>query len=284
MRRFVSVILLGMLIVFASCKRSQLNEDTTSAEDNALAQDLWDEIGNQVETSSIHAEYDSTQNRNWGVCGTLSLDTTPGIWPNTITIDFGETNCTGTDGRERRGKVHYTLTAPYRTEGMTMTVTTDDYFVNDYGVEGVRTVINKGNDIDGHPVFEINVEDALVTTLDNANITWSSTRTRTWVNGHETHYFTLDSAGGFMGLEGILDDVYEISGSAEGVDREGRSFTMQISEALRLELDCNWITSGVLKLTPEDLDTRTMDYGDGACDNDADVTIGDKTYTISLRG
>lgn len=285
MNRLLPFCLLACgVLLFSSCKRAQLNRDTTSAEDNALAQTLWDDVGNQVESSATHAEYDSTQTRSWGACATLTLDTTPGVFPMTITLDFGEENCEGADGRMRRGKLIYTLSNTYRNEGTSMTVTTDDYFVNDYKVEGTRTVVNKGKNTNDQWVFQITVEDGLIITPENENISWISERTRTWIEGSETGLFTPDGNGGFLGIEGILDDAYDVSGTAQGTDRDGRSFSVATTNPLRVRINCRWITMGTLELEPEDLEKRIVDYGADECDRQADVTIDGNTYSITLGG
>jgi hypothetical protein len=41
--------------------------------------------------------------------------------------------------------------------------------------------------------------------------------------------------------------------------------------------------SGIFNHTPENKPTRTIDFGDGACDDIATVTVNGKTYTVTLR-
>jgi hypothetical protein len=41
-------------------------------------------------------------------------------------------------------------------------------------------------------------------------------------------------------------------------------------------------TQGVLEHTPSGKAMRTIDYGNGACDDQATVTINGNTYTITL--
>ena len=107
---------------------------------------------------------------------------------------------------------------------------------------------------------------------------------RTWIEGEETGFFTSNGSGGFLGWDGITDDVYEITGSANDVIRSGNTFDIDITSALRVQLDCIWITEGVLSLKPEDYDARTLDYGDGTCDNKALLSTNRKDVEITLRG
>lgn len=277
---------LAVLAILAqSCGDRGENNETVSTEDNSLSEAMWEDVGDQAENSAYIAERDSTDIDEWGNCATITFDTTPGIFPNTITLDFGETNCTGRDGRERRGKIIYTITAPFRETGASITTTTDDYYVNDYKVEGTRTVTNDGEDSDGAIVYNVVVTGATITAPDGNKVTWESERTRKWIEGQNTGFFTWDStSNSFMGWDGILDDVYTISGEASGVDRNGRAYEVEITSDLRVELTCNHIVSGTITLEPEGLNVRTLDYGNGDCDDQATVTVNDKTYEITLRG
>ena len=66
------------------------------------------------------------------------------------------------------------------------------------------------------------------------------------------------------------------------MNRLGRNFDITITSPLIVALDCKWVKQGTFELVPEDLDTRTVDYGTGTCDNDATVTIGSRTYNVEM--
>jgi len=53
---------------------------------------------------------------------------------------------------------------------------------------------------------------------------------------------------------------------------------------LKVQLDCIWITEGVLSLKPEDYDARTLDYGNGICDNKATLSTNRRDTESTLRG
>lgn len=151
-------------------------------------------------------------------------------------------------------------------------------------IEGTRTSTNNGKNSQGQTNFTVKVENGVVTTPDGEIITWESDRLRTWVEGENTGFFTLDNNNQFMGWDGITDDVYEITGDGNGTTRNDIDYTVEISTPLRVQLDCRWITEGIITLTPEGYQDRVLDYGDGECDNKARVTIGEYDETITLRG
>jgi hypothetical protein len=274
-------ILSAAVIFLSSCRRNQLNSETNIAEDNSIAEALWEDVSNQVEGSSSLNESDSLP--TWNQCAIIRIDTLGSPFPIIFTADFGEENCLCLDGKYRRGSIIYEATGPYRQSGSLITSSTDDYYVNDYKVEGTRITNNVGVNSEGFHQYEISVTDGKVTTPDNEIISWESQRTRVWMEGSETGYFTIDSInGGFLGWDGITDDVYQITGNASGTSKEGRNFTAEIRSPLVAAVGCRWITQGILVLKPEELLERVFDYGYGDCDNQAVVTIGNRDYDVTL--
>lgn len=161
--------------------------------------------------------------------------------------------------------------------------TPEEYFVDDWGVAGTRSVANLGENNEGHLKYEVIVKNAVVTDPDGETIEWNSTRTRAWVEGRNTGFFTSNGNGGFMGWDGILDDVYEITGTASGTNRQGIDFEINIIDQLRAQLNCRWITQGIIEIVPEGYDARRMDYGTGECDDKATLTLRNQEREVNLR-
>jgi len=280
----IILIVLPLLIAtsflfFNSCGKAKLNRTTTTSADNSLAENAFNDVYKVVnETAEDEDGSKETNAYSFGNCATVTVDPAwpDSTFPKTITVDFGTVNCMGTDGKQRRGSIKYTISDRYRNEGCIMTVTPNNYYVNEYKVEGSKKVTNNGRNNDDNLSYTIEVTDGQVTTPEGEIITWESTRTREWIEGEETTIWT-------SGLAGITDDVYSITGSASGVNRDGRNFTVTIIEPLIVKIDCRWVTKGILEIAPEDIKVRTVDYGDGNCDNEATVEIGNKTYNIVLR-
>jgi hypothetical protein len=106
-----------------------------------------------------------------------------------------------------------------------------------------------------------------VTAPGNAwTISWAANRIRTWVEGQSTAT--------------LWDDVYDITGSGSGVNRNGVSYTSSITQALRAKLNCAWLVSGSLTLQAQDYEARYIDFGNGACDSGFTVTVDGETYQL----
>ena len=94
----------------------------------------------------------------------------------TLTVNFGATNCLCNDGRYRRGTIVLSFSGKYKDFLTVITVTPQNYFVNDNQVSGTKTITNKGHNAVHHLVYEINANMAIVKANGGATITWTSNR------------------------------------------------------------------------------------------------------------
>ncbi|MBL4592548.1 MAG: hypothetical protein JKX68_01890 [Flavobacteriales bacterium] len=281
----ITIVTLFVFLTIYSCKKEEttiIDNSTISSKDNGAAENLFADIKKVVEEAADDEGQSgrtaSESAYSFGSCATVSItpawgDTT---WPKVMEIDFGPTNCAGVYGINRRGKLIVTLTDRYRNVGSVLTVQTQNYFINDVKVEGTKTLTNNGYNLNNHLEYIVNVSNAVITYTDNTTITWNSTRTNEWIEGDSTTWFT-------NGIAGICDDVYLITGSANGVNRNGLAYTVGITSPLRKSVCCRWVESGTLELVPQGFATRTVDFGvAGNCDNQATVTINGNVYNISM--
>ncbi|HRH39895.1 MAG TPA: hypothetical protein PK760_16210, partial [Flavobacteriales bacterium] len=188
--------------------------------------------------------------------------------PRIITLDFGTVNCTANNGRQRRGRIHVSYTGHYRDEGTVITITPENYYVNDNLLLGTKTITNMGLDGNGHPYFNVVVNGSLTAGDGSWTATHQAARVRTWIEG----YATPD----------LSDDVYLITGGGSGVNRNGVPYTVNITNALRIPLSCGRITQGTVQITPTGRPVRTIDYGNGTCDGTFTVTVNGHTYTVTI--
>lgn len=271
----ISLILftiIGMVSMFSSCKKEDTDPDadTNYAQEDALAEGIFNDV-----TTIADEAYDlGTNNLKSGngdraiigPCATISLDTLG--FPFTLTIDFGEENCLCNDGRYRRGKIMVNFTGPYRQPGTVITTGFDSFYVNEHQVDGTKVVTNMGLDEDDHPHFQIEVIAIIHKPNNWGTLSWNASTTRIWVEGFNTFF--------------VWDDVYEITGEADGIRPNGNTWEREIINPLRVQLNCRWITSGTMELRPEGGLVAVLDFGEGNCDNIATVLINGNTYTIFL--
>lgn len=284
----LSLLILTIALSFFSCKRD--GEDTiidnkvTASRDNANAENMFDDIKKVVQEAADDEGQSNKMGNNpnktgytFGSCATVSISPAWGdtTWPKVMEIDFGTVNCTGIYGINRRGKLVVTLTGRYRDVGTTLTIQPQNYYVNDIKVEGTKTISNDGYNTSNHLEFSVNVVNGKLIYPSGGVATWATTRINEWIEGDSTSLFS-------DGFPGICDDVYLIRGIASGVDQGGNSYTVTITSPLRKEICCRWLVSGTLKIVPNGLDSRIVDFGTGACDNQATVTINNNTFNIPM--
>lgn len=273
MKRIPLLAMTLTVLTFSACNRTETDREITSAADNALADTYYNDMYAVVTSAAADNDFagltgDVSNNKETSSdCPAVSFSAPLGTFPNTMTIDFG-TGCTGYYGIERSGKINATFTAAYKDSDCVITIVPEDYTVQGAGVEGVKTITNLGINTAGNMHFSVVVTDAKITLTGGQTIQWNSTRDREWLEGISTAL--------------LNDDVYLITGGAEGINRDELPFTMTITSAIRKEMDCRWILSGIVNITPEGIETRTINYGSGTCDNTAILTVGDFTTEITL--
>ncbi len=290
--RLSFLLILSLLLTVASCKKDEetepekepIDNQTTASRDNNNAENIFGDIKRVVE-EAVNDEGQSNPGSgskltgySFGNCALVSVNTTwadTTVWPKTVTIDFGTSNCTGNNGVNRRGKIIVVVSDRYRNPGSVLTVTTDNYYVNDHKVDGVKTLTNNGRNAANNLTFTVQVSNGIVTYPSGSTFNWQSTRTNEWIEGESTTLFT-------NGFAGVCDDVYLITGNASGTNVNDLSFTVNITSALRKEMCCRWIVSGALDIIPQGKLTRSVNYGNGTCDHIATVTIAGISFQVPM--
>lgn len=263
------------ILFLDSCnKKKEVDNEIQSVVDNAICEQQFIAIQPVVNQKGINQAGIKKTNacEAWiilGAIGTPSV-TSPGPQdtadvnsdglydngPVTFQIDYGTTGCTGADGIVRTGKIN--ITTPKRWSILNNTVTVD-------------LVTYKYGNVTYSGSITISRPDSL---------TLSSTIT----NGHCTDgSWHVDYSGTKTIKKTAGTDEYSISGSSSGKNREGRNFTTNIISPLVKKGSCKFITSGVLELTPDGFKTRTVDFGNGTCDDQATFTVNGQTVSFTMK-
>lgn len=263
-----------LALIGASCAKRKANKSTDSFEDYSITEVGFNDALKVAETaiadSSLTKSFSSLKSA-YGLCASVTI--TPSAlsstFPKTLIVDFGS-GCTDNYGIERSGKITVTLSDKYRNTGATATLTTDNYVVSGYKIEGTKTVTNKGRNTSGNMEYSVEIKNAKITYPNGDVASMESSRVREWAEGEST-------------ILNPFDDVYHITGTANGTNREGRKYNLVVTSALKIKLDCRWVTEGTMEIQPEDLKLRIVDFGDGSCDDLATVKIGKKTYNVNMK-
>ncbi len=270
----VTYVLALASLIFTGCKKEQNDIDTATSADNAQSESVYNDVSSEVDNAAMSNKFldPSSTGVSTVTCPTITIDHPDSTtWPKVVTIDFGSTNCTNATGVNHRGQIIATFSGPYRAIGTVITITFNNYYVNDNHVEGTKTITNGGTNALGQMFWTVVVQNAQITKTDGTVITWNATRTRTWVSGQNT-------------VGNWTDDAYQITGSAAGTNSNGNSYTSIITSPLYIAWGCRWVEAGTIEVTPSGKPSHTIDFGTaGNCDNDATVTINGNVYNIKLR-
>lgn len=266
-------------LIFVSCEKNDekvTDQDIEMADDEAVVTLMFDQAFIEADMALEQLEY------NWKHPSGLKsvLDTCPVIyvnhndstyWPKTVSIDFGTEGCEGPFGNIRKGKIIINITDRYLKQGSVRAVIFEDFYINDFKVEGTKTVTNEGRNDDGFMYFSVELTGGKVTTPAGKVITHEFSKTRTWIEGEQTPRWRWD-------------DKYLIEGEASGINRFGIAYTRTITTPLLVATSCRWIMSGVVEIQPEDRPLILLNFGNGECDDVATITVNGETREIKLRG
>lgn len=143
-------------------------------------------------------------------------------------------------------------------------VTLVDFMVNEASVEGTK-VIEKTADNQ----FSMTLTGGKINFADGTEYTRAFNRTRTQTEGTSTPYF-------------IWDDVFEIEGQSNGINRNEQNYTRTITSPLVKPRNCRWFVQGTIEFVTGE-NTATLDYGNGSCDRLATLTVNGESREIRLR-
>lgn len=252
----------------AACSKDNDREKLKrSAIDFAGGENLFNDVFSQSSNAVIKAQDSASGNKStratMASCATITItpfDLT--TFPKTIVVDFGTTNCLCDDGRYRRGKINIVTTGWFRDSGTVITITPQDYYVNDNKVEGQKVITNNGKNSAGNWNFDIVVHGTVITS--EGTFTWNCTRNHEWIEGYNTVF-------------NPWDDVFLIRGQAEGTNINGEDYQVQVINPLRIARSCKWVTAGLLRIISGG-HTLDINYGDGNCDGTIVITL-DQTNT-----
>ncbi len=285
------IFILGAMLLTAfvlqDCgkEKTQILETITSAEDNSTAENEFTaafDLGDDVASTDLRLKKKGSTILPSGALLTITDSSFTDGDGKEFNIDFGPLGSKMPfgklcgDGRYRSGKIHFTLSAPYLSLGsiLTISIAESDLFFGGNGAEMTQ--------ISGQKVITRTKDKELTisvtfgkATNSNGSVSWSANRVITKI---------MDPGPGLLG------DVFEISGSASGINRNGEAFTVNIDLPLKkkIELGCaQTFIKGKLTLKNTSKNSQiSVDYdpfNNEACDRTAKATINGKDHFFTVR-
>ncbi|MDF2438288.1 MAG: lipoprotein precursor [Bacteroidota bacterium] len=263
-----SAVILGLFaVVLNACKKETPDTETDSAVDNSICEQEF------TKSMSTVNGYAMRENGVRGVMGAMAMGPTITVdpadtlngFPVTMTIDYGTTGLTDSlDQKVRKGVITCVFSNYWHIVGSSVKVSFSNYSVNgvSYACDSMKIVHSSASG------FTQQIFKGVCTSAD-WTLKWEGTRTVTQTAG--------------TGDMDPNNDVFSVTGSSNGVNRKGKAYTTNITVPVVKRAACSWIESGRLDITPEGMAVRTLDYGDGACDNKATLTINGNVFTFNMN-
>jgi len=199
----------------------------------------------------------------------VSIDTAAAGYPITISIDYGdgiETN----HGRLISGKVTIGISGAKDTDGSTRTIVYTNCVIDSIGVNGKCIQTFNGDNATTRKMTT--VSDVVFTLVaDGTKITRVGNHVREWLKGIDTP-------------KERADDMIQVTGSIKVETSAGVKYSRVITEPLIKLGDCRHHVQGIVEYSQNGSVIATLDYGDGECDNLANLTTDGTTVEIELKG
>ncbi|HXA00918.1 MAG TPA: hypothetical protein VNW99_02960 [Cytophagaceae bacterium] len=281
-----------MLISLSSCKKEHdKDNDLNTEKDQAISESSFNDaqatiervmVSNSISGNSlarIGAGID--QDGNFFPCRVVAIDTIV----KKIIIDYGS-GCTSTDGRNRtkKGQIIVVYTERFRMPGSVLTITFNNYFYNGNKVEGKKVVTNLGGANSSGDYTNMHWSVVVSDSIGNGYATiihpdgsmgkWKTSRDRKLIQGGTT--------------DDDDDDVYQITGTSNGINRKGIDYTVAVIDALIHNVGCwengfRFFSGGRAQVNSSAKPATIISFGDGTSCGDDKVYITRNGHTHELK-
>ena len=260
-----AVATLGIAITFSSCQKEKIDTPVTS---KATASMALTDLANNESDAAMDAADQSFKNEG---CATVTRDMT--VMPHVLTIDYGTSGCVGRDGKRRQGQVVITFdAASFETPGVNIVTSYNNYFVGGKQISGSMTKHNNGLNSNHNLAFTV-----------TSNIQVFDPNANTTASENVNQVFEFVDGSGTLAKS---DDVYSITGSSTGIDNSGNMYAESITSPIIKKRDpgCSlFFVQGIIVNQTANQPVKSIDYGNGSCDNLANVTVNGVTTTVTLQ-
>jgi hypothetical protein len=255
--KLLATLFISLLFLTSCEKETDVTVEEMKTENVQKSTEI--DVASDVVSSVVEEAYilDGTTDRNsksdtfLPACMTKTVT----IVGNTRTVVLEFDDCTF-KGNHLDGII--TMVYEKNPEAMTRTITYvfSDFYFNNKLIEGGGSILREKSNNQGNPQSTKN-QDITVTWPDGKSAHRVGIKVREWIEG--------------VGSGTWGDNVFSITGQWTTEFPNGDLNSGIVTTPLRRELACNFIVSGVIALSHNEL-AGTLDFGSGSCDNEAIFT------------
>ena len=265
-------IIAGLIISFMSCKDENVihsvnQQNLQSSHDYLLFEKTLFDIEREIE----HALIATGTTKNLPMYISLNADSTD---QDTLIINFGEENYLHL-GHLKRGEIISIYNKFIYNSNSQITTTFNNFYINNNLIQGKMYLENNGSNQNGFPEFSLTVDSMSMYTNNGSIDISNGNYIKQLVSGYNTQYQ-------------YLDNIYKLTGNAQGNSSNNNNFSLEISDSLNMNLSCFEsssciITEGTSRLIPDGYEERIINYGNNSCDCDINAFIGEDIHPIIIN-
>ena len=265
-------IIAGLIISFMSCKDENVihsvnQQNLQSSHDYLLFEKTLFDIEREIE----HALIATGTTKNLPMYISLNADSTD---QDTLIINFGEENYLHL-GHLKKGEIISIYNKFIYNSNSQITTTFNNFYINNNLIQGKMYLENNGSNQNGFPEFSLTVDSMSMYTNNGSIDISNGNYIKQLVSGYNTQYQ-------------YLDNIYKLTGNAQGNSSNNNNFSLEISDSLNMNLSCFEsssciITEGTSRLIPDGYEERIINYGNNSCDCDINAVIGEDIHPIIIN-
>ena len=255
-----------------SCKDENVihsvnQQNLQSSHDYLLFEKTLFDIEREIE----HALIATGTTKNLPMYISLNADSTD---QDTLIINFGEENYLHL-GHLKRGEIISIYNKFIYNSNAQITTTFNNFYINNNLIQGKMYLENNGSNQNGFPEFSLTVDSMSMYTNNGSIDISNGNYIKQLVSGYNTQYQ-------------YLDNIYKLTGNAQGNSSNNNNFSLEISDSLNMNLSCFEsssciITEGTSRLIPDGYEERIINYENNSCDCDINAVIGEDIHPIIIN-
>ena len=265
-------------LFFTGCSKKEtmgVDNETQSVVDYAIVDQEFISIIAAVYESALNTPGTGAQSTIPTSCNLMEYISGDSLHFNPhLVFEFNPSsqNCSSTmpDGKIRTGKISIRLTGAVKDQNSQMIVKLRNYVADgiQYSCDSIVITTTKSNST--YAAFSVKLSNGACKT-SSFTINYS----------FESRLFDIYPKGDPVGSDAV---VYTF-GPTLGTNRNGTNFSTNVTQYYHLVKNktCPYIVKGTMELTPQGFKPRTIDFGDGACDEEATFTVKENTVAFKLK-
>ncbi|HET8803002.1 MAG TPA: hypothetical protein VFM72_00380 [Aequorivita sp.] len=270
-RLIVAFFTIGIFLTSCDKDENNTNEEVNFSSDDSTRAAKMDNIAdgtfNIMEQAFVENETEGrgvTQFSLFPACTEITVGMQGNVF--TILLDFGD-SCTLNNGNVVSGSILLEY-GPLVSGTYTVNYTFQDFVFNGNAVSGGGTILYEIANQNGNPQSTVN--ESITVSFPNNSVTGTRNgiRISEWVEG--------------VGSGNWVDNVYHVTGNWQTQFTNGFERSGEVIETLVYKTACPYLVAGRLEVTQDGV-TAAIDFGDGACDNQAVFIYNGQEYPFIMN-